>query len=454
MNQVKTLACIVWLMSFGWAFGSTNWPNEPAGSQVALDCPFNDRTCGGALWDVYNSGTPSASLPDAPFSPPNAFHDVLVYPNTTGGSQMDFTVGGRQTPQQNQEMYAGFWWRTNPEFSGNMVGANKLFFIKGGNTNGVFMWSLPQTGEKVGQIFWAPQQFENEDQCADGGLTCRPNVNSVPVRPGVWYRIEAYIRASSCDACHDGIVRWWVNGVLVGNYTRYAYGGPVNVWEWTETWDGETGRNGKGFTADAHHYIDHLRVTVPNCGASGCAIAPYVVITSSLSTARRGVPFTATLTASGGTQPYTWFLESGKLPAGLSLNKGVISGTPTCAGRSDFTLRVTDAGQPSVTTTKPFTIITSGTGCASGIDVDSEARTEGAQFTAKAFAGSVAFQLPSTGNSQYRLSVYDLAGKKVYEHASMAQREVSIIKNFKNGVYLAKLAQGKQTSTIKFNVMN
>src|SRR5271165_3630702 len=53
------------------------------------------------------------------------------------------------------------------------------------------------------------------------------------------------------------------------------------------------------------------------------------------------------LVATGGQQPYTWTIDSGALPAGLSLTtSGVISGTPTTAGMSSFTVRVTDSQSP------------------------------------------------------------------------------------------------------------
>jgi large repetitive protein len=54
------------------------------------------------------------------------------------------------------------------------------------------------------------------------------------------------------------------------------------------------------------------------------------------------VPFSASLTATGGEGTYTWSLTSGELPAGLLLADGAIDGKPTEAGTFRFTASVTD----------------------------------------------------------------------------------------------------------------
>lgn len=85
--------------------------------------------------------------------------------------------------------------------------------------------------------------------------------------------------------------------------------------------------------------------------------APPVVTTASLPSGTQNVAYSgATLAATGGTTPYTWSLSSGTLPAGLTLasGTGMISGTPTGTGTSNFTVQVTDAN--SLTGTKPLSL--------------------------------------------------------------------------------------------------
>jgi hypothetical protein len=84
-----------------------------------------------------------------------------------------------------------------------------------------------------------------------------------------------------------------------------------------------------------------------------------VVTSTSLPNGQQGTAYSATLTATGGTIPYSWSISAGALPIGLSLNgsTGAISGTPTGNGTSSFTVKVTDSTTPTAqTATKSFTI--------------------------------------------------------------------------------------------------
>jgi hypothetical protein len=88
------------------------------------------------------------------------------------------------------------------------------------------------------------------------------------------------------------------------------------------------------------------------CGLGVTVAAASTGSTSTLAISTAALPkgavkasYTGTLTATGGTSPYTWSIASGKLPAGLKLtsDSGTISGAPTAKGSYSFTVKVTDS---------------------------------------------------------------------------------------------------------------
>ena len=121
----------------------------------------------------------------------------------------------------------------------------------------------------------------------------------------------------------------------------------------------------KGTPATAGTFGIAVQVTdsaVPNQSATqhlSLAVAkPLVISTLTLPDGVTSTPYSQTLSASGGTEPYSWVVTSGSLPAGLTLGStsGLIGGTPREDGSSTFTVRATDSGKPDLTAAQAFTV--------------------------------------------------------------------------------------------------
>lgn len=93
-----------------------------------------------------------------------------------------------------------------------------------------------------------------------------------------------------------------------------------------------------------------LSIAVP---ASSIAIQ-----TTSLQSTRIGAPYSAALTATGGSGVYRWTIVSGTLPAGLVLDgtSGTVQGAASDAGRFTVTVRATDAADATSFAERAFTL--------------------------------------------------------------------------------------------------
>ena len=257
-----------------FVFAQATWPNKPSSFGTVLDCPFNIKPtpsrdpAGCGIENFYNAGSITTDS-TAPLSPSNVFKSAIAAGASTGGSQLNYV-----TSQTYREMYVGLKWRTNPDFYGRQV-ANKLFFVRGPASNGFFgLMGGPGGGNAAGSPFFLffghnSGNVNNEHTCGGGagGFTCFPNVGSGQTVPtGTWFTLEAYLKSSTSNTSRDGIVRWWVNGVLAGSYTNMNLSSlGLNEWVWSETWDGTVNPTP---TTEWAHFIDHLTVAVPGGSAN------------------------------------------------------------------------------------------------------------------------------------------------------------------------------------------
>lgn len=115
----------------------------------------------------------------------------------------------------------------------------------------------------------------------------------------------------------------------------------------------------KGGTASAQGFCGPGWKDLVEAAGFGAPAGALAISTVTLPGGTVSSVYSQTLAASGGSGSKTWSLQTGTLPAGLTLNasSGVISGTPTTAGTSNVTVKVTDAA--SATATKALSIVVS-----------------------------------------------------------------------------------------------
>src|ERR1700728_427900 len=104
-------------------------------------------------------------------------------------------------------------------------------------------------------------------------------------------------------------------------------------------------------------------VFIAGCSGGGSTPppTPVTVTTTTLAQGTVNTTFTAPLSATGGSGTYTWSVSSGNLPTGLTLSSaGAITGTPTTAGLSSFTVQAEDSESTPESGTQALKLAISG----------------------------------------------------------------------------------------------
>jgi len=139
-------------------------------------------------------------------------------------------------------------------------------------------------------------------------------------------------------------------------FTVVATGTAPLTYQWRKGGTAILGAASSSYTTPATTSADNgaqFTVVVSNVAGSVTSNAATLTVnpapslqitTTSLPSGQVQTSYSASLQATGGTPPYTWSVISGQLPNGLTLSSsnGTISGTPTLAGTSTFTIQVND----------------------------------------------------------------------------------------------------------------
>jgi hypothetical protein len=164
-----------------------------------------------------------------------------------------------------------------------------------------------------------------------------------------------------------------------------------------------------------------------NISSSAAALTvqapPLVITTTSLPDALLGQAYSASLSVTGGTVPYTWSVPANALPSGLTLNSstGAISGTPTSSGTFMFTAKVTDKNSKQATAALSIVVgsqagysIWAATTVPDTVDHGADSSVElGVRFTSDidGYVTSIRFYKASTNTGTHTGNLWSSAGE-------------------------------------------
>jgi len=206
---------------------NADWPNEPAGLSTLTDRPWTALTGDG--WKRRESANDrvvnDATAPRAPAT-------VLeyVYPEGfaggTGPATQYFAL------DHSKELFVGLLWKVSSPWQGHESGINKIQFVYAESADVAMVMHGSAGGPYELRVM--PQWREHD------GSWLTPNVTHTPPLLGQWHRLEWYLKYETSAGAGDGVIRWWLDGALVGDYTKMRYPHDAGFVEYqiSPTWGG------------------------------------------------------------------------------------------------------------------------------------------------------------------------------------------------------------------------
>jgi uncharacterized protein YjdB len=204
----------------------TEYPNEPAGLSVISE---NRGAPWPSDWGLHNPNglisvisDPGAPIPSwetiryrFPKGHPGGNGVGIVYHGVGNvGHQGNMKVNGGPV----RELYVRTWIKYSPNWQQPDNGQSKIFYTYQYTTesrNAVIPIIEGRTGADSFGTAIHGQTYEFGADVID---VFRWNVEWVGMKKGQWHLIEFYSRAASSEGARDGIVRWWIDGVLVSDH--------------------------------------------------------------------------------------------------------------------------------------------------------------------------------------------------------------------------------------------
>jgi hypothetical protein len=212
----------------GLATGTNpDWPGEPAGLVALTDQPWTALNAAG--WNRRQSAADRVvDDPSAPRPPPTVLE--YIYPAGFAGGAAPathyFGLGHRK------ELFVGLLWKASSPWQGHASGVNKIQILYAGSADvAMVMYGAPGGPYDVRVL---PQWPEHD------GTWLTPNVAQTTPSLGQWHRLEWYLKYESGAGAADGVIRWWLDGALAGDYTKVRYPRDAGFVEYqmSPTWGG------------------------------------------------------------------------------------------------------------------------------------------------------------------------------------------------------------------------
>jgi hypothetical protein len=150
------------------------------------------------------------------------------------------------------EVHAVWWFRLSANWTASPAGGGKIAF-------------LHAAPDGAGQVYSniggsrAPHRIDvNTEWTPYGQRVWKPNKDETRIVYDRWYRVDWYMKWPPAVAASTGVLRWWVDGVLNGEYTdvRFPVGGAgFQQFEFAPTRQLPP-------RDEEHMYIDHTAVSV------------------------------------------------------------------------------------------------------------------------------------------------------------------------------------------------
>lgn len=229
---------------------TSTWPHEPAGFVPYTDWSVSALAASG--WNTVNSNGYASIVSDlaAPVSPPTV--GQWRYPVGFAGGTAPATMY-YPLPNPFDEGFVGYAWKASNPWQGHNSFVNKIMFLQSRNSScgNLYMTMYGPPG--------GPYDLRVAPEWGNWSWLT-PNATNVPVSLGTWHKIELYFKYNTAGQS-NGIVRWWMDGTLIGNYTNISFGasGCFGEYQLSPTWGGVTDAK----TETDYFWYDHVYISMP-----------------------------------------------------------------------------------------------------------------------------------------------------------------------------------------------